>query len=232
MNPAGSARPVGAASERRLRTAVFAPREPTRRRLISLLTAGGIDVQPPVSDDIDADKNLPDVVVIACSTRTAGAKREIRDLKLRFPQAPIVVVVPGGSARRVAQGALEANAEGVVYRAQIAQALVPTVQAVGAKQVVIPQPEYRRSQPVTLSFRERQVLRLAVEGLTNDAIARQLYVSRSTVKSHLTSAFAKLSVRSRSEAAVILLDPDQPASRLVFGDLADGPAQSVAAGGR
>lgn len=216
----------------RLRAAVFAPREPTRRRLASLLTAGGIDVQPPVSEDIDAERSLPDVVVIACSTRMVGAKREIRDLKLRFPDAPVVAIVPGDSAKRVTRGALDANAEGIVYRAQIAQALVPTVQAVGAKQVVLPQPEYRRSQPVTLSFRERQVLRLAVEGLTNDAIARQLFVSRSTVKSHLTSAFAKLSVRSRSEAAVVLLDPDEPASRLVFGEAgSEGPVQSVAAGG-
>jgi DNA-binding CsgD family transcriptional regulator len=67
-----------------------------------------------------------------------------------------------------------------------------------------------------LSYREREVLRLAVGGMTNDAIARALYISRSTVKSHLTSAFAKLSVRSRSEAAAVLSNPDEPATRLLF----------------
>jgi DNA-binding NarL/FixJ family response regulator len=217
-------------SEQRLRAAVFALREPTRRRLASLLTADGIDVLPPVRKDAQAE-DAPDVVVIACSPEAAGAKREIRDLKRRFPQASLVAVVPGASARRVTQGALEAKAEGIVYRSQIAQALAPTVWAVGARQVVVPQPEYRRSQPVSLSFRERQVLRLAVEGLTNDAIARELFVSRSTVKSHLTSGFAKLSVSSRSEAAVVLLDPDEPASRLVFNELgADGPVPAVASG--
>ncbi|HXS47261.1 MAG TPA: response regulator transcription factor [Solirubrobacterales bacterium] len=219
-------------SEQELRAVVFAPREPTRRRLALLLSAGGIDVPPPVRSDGGTDEGAPDVVVIACSPGTADAKREIRDLKRRFPQVPVVAIVPGGSAKRVTQGALEANAEGIVYRSQIAQALVPTVRAVGARQVVIPEPEYRRSQPVTLSFRERQVLRLAVEGLTNDAIASELYVSRSTVKSHLTSAFAKLSVRSRSEAAVILLDPNEPASRLVFNELGnDNPIPSAASGG-
>ncbi len=44
-------------------------------------------------------------------------------------------------------------------------------------------------------------------GMTNAAIAGQLYLAESTVKSHLSSAFAKLGVASRSEAATVILDP-------------------------
>ena len=55
-------------------------------------------------------------------------------------------------------------------------------------------------------------------GLTNSEIAESLFLSESTVKSHLSSAFAKLGVRSRREAAALVLDPDQgPAMALNTG---------------
>jgi DNA-binding NarL/FixJ family response regulator len=46
-------------------------------------------------------------------------------------------------------------------------------------------------------------------GFTNAAIAAKLFLAESTVKSHLSSAFTKLGVHSRHEAAALLADPDQ-----------------------
>ena len=53
------------------------------------------------------------------------------------------------------------------------------------------------------------MLALVVRGLGNRQIALRLFLSESTVKSHLASAFQKLGVRSRKEAAAVLLDPDE-----------------------
>ncbi len=44
-------------------------------------------------------------------------------------------------------------------------------------------------------------------GSTNALIARELGLAESTIKSHLSSAFAKLGVASRAEAAALILDP-------------------------
>jgi DNA-binding NarL/FixJ family response regulator len=46
-----------------------------------------------------------------------------------------------------------------------------------------------------------QVVELVVEGLTNPEIGERLFVSRQTVKSHLSSIFGKVGVSSRAELA-------------------------------
>ena len=51
-----------------------------------------------------------------------------------------------------------------------------------------------------LTARELEVLHLAATGISVDEIARRLYVSPNTVKTHLTHIYGKLGVRGRSEA--------------------------------
>ena len=175
-----------------------------------------------------------DAVVLSCLSTAADVKRSVLDLKRHLPQAPVVALVRDGASGAPVREALEANAEGVLFGDRIGDALVATVRAVSAGQIALPQSQYRHARPVVLSHRERQVLRLAVGGMTNDSIARKLFISRSTVKSHLTSAFAKLSVRSRSEAAAVLSNPNEPATRLVFsghGEEAEADEYALAGGG-
>ena len=80
---------------------------------------------------------------------------------------------------------------------------------VGSGQAVVPRALRASVQRPTLSHRERQVLTLVCEGLTNSQIAEQLFLSESTVKSHLSSAFAKIGVRSRREAAALFIELEQ-----------------------
>lgn len=57
------------------------------------------------------------------------------------------------------------------------------------------------AQPITLSQRELEVLRLLVTGRSNDAIATELVVARSTVKWHVAQIYRKLGVTGRVQAA-------------------------------
>jgi len=55
-------------------------------------------------------------------------------------------------------------------------------------------------QEEPLSNRERDILILISEGLTNKAIADRLYISLSTVKWHTSNIYGKLEVQNRTEA--------------------------------
>jgi DNA-binding CsgD family transcriptional regulator len=72
----------------------------------------------------------------------------------------------------------------------------------------VPQAHSREIEPPALSSREKQILGLVVMGYMNGQIAERLFLAESTIKSHLSSAFAKLGVRSRHEAVDLIVDPD------------------------
>lgn len=79
----------------------------------------------------------------------------------------------------------------------------PPVLLLGERRLV---PDYARARARGLTRRETEVLALAAEGLTSDAIAERLVLSARTVHKHLEHAYAKLGVHNRTEAARRLLE--------------------------
>jgi DNA-binding NarL/FixJ family response regulator len=57
-----------------------------------------------------------------------------------------------------------------------------------------------------LSARQREILEMVVEGLSNAQIAGRLYLSESTIKQHLCAVYKELGVRNRTEAAKTMRD--------------------------
>lgn len=69
------------------------------------------------------------------------------------------------------------------------------------------QPSRRAAQPFPeLTEREREVLGLLAQGLTNAAIAERLVLSAKTVRNHVSSIFSKLQVAGRAEAIIMARD--------------------------
>lgn len=59
-----------------------------------------------------------------------------------------------------------------------------------------------KNHETELSKREQEILQLVVAGYTNPQIASRLIISENTVKAHMQNIFAKLKVRSRTQAAM------------------------------
>ena len=65
--------------------------------------------------------------------------------------------------------------------------------------------ENRQKNDYSLTHREKQVLKYLIQGLSNEEIAQQLYVTVATVKAHLSSIFSKFCVKNRTQAIVMAL---------------------------
>ena len=141
-----------------------------------------------------------------------GAVSSVRDLIEQLTRRCAhgrIVVICESDERWEVRCALAAGAAGVVVHAALDSCLGPSVRAVQVGQLCVPQARWRQVHPPALSTREKQILGLVVMGYMNSQIARQLVLAESTIKSHLSSAFAKLGVRSRNEAVDLIADPER-----------------------
>ncbi len=137
----------------------------------------------------------------------SAAAQLVELLRRELEPARVVVICPAIQRWEV-RALLSAGAAGVVLEEEMAGALGPCLQAVRVGQVCVPRRQWRQIAPPALSAREKQILGLVVMGYMNSQIAERLFLAESTVKSHLSSAFGKLGVRSRNEAVNLILDPE------------------------
>jgi DNA-binding NarL/FixJ family response regulator len=193
-----------------------------RRRLAALLHRGTIEVVAAADDVnalLDRSGRQLDAVVLAGGHGLLARGGPVELLRTLRPASSIVVVCAGGTA--VVRKALRAGVDGFVTEPEVEHALQGTIAAVLAGQISVPRSIRDRIAWTTFSLREKQVLQLVAAGLTNGQIAERLFLSESTIKSHLSSSFRKLGVSSRAEAAAAVLDPD---AGLVIGQPISSPA--------
>jgi len=194
--------------------AVLSDGDLAARRIETVLAADGMRVAARArgTADIGADRGVePDVLVVGCGRGITERDNQMRRMRRGLPRTRIVAVMPEDSRRGVRR-ALEAGADGVVFETQLESSLSLTVRTVMAGQTVVPAAGRLELDRPTLSTREKQVLAMVVAGMSNKAIAGELYLAESTVKCHLSSAFSKLGVRSRNEAADLIVNSGSASS--------------------
>ena len=184
-----------------------------RDGLIVTLEAVGRDVSA-----LEEAGRRPTMLVIEARNEGREIERILDWAGKRLAGAVVLVVLP--SAERFDVGLLlSMGADGVVLERDLDAVLGPVARAAAAGQVSVPAELRHPIQRPALSHRERQILGLAVAGLTNAEIARRFFISESTVKTHLSSAFRRLGVHSRREAAALIFASDEVLRRSVLGSV-------------
>lgn len=127
---------------------------------------------------------------------------DIRELALRVQ----VIVLTAEEDPTSAMDALRAGARAVVFKRFAVDTLLDAIRAVGAGHVWMPPflqaqilDEFRHDTREPLTRREREIVALVTQGLRNTEVARALFISEQTVKTHLNNVFHKLGIRDRVE---------------------------------
>lgn len=195
---------AGRAAPARRRAAVVAADEIFARRALAAAARAGVEVTATAPETTGlALRPAPDVLVLGPGADLDGAAAWAR----RSSPCPALLVVAADDGGRGVREALSAGADAVVLESELDETLGPALAAAGGSHLVLPRSVRETLAKPVLSTRERQVAGMVVLGLTNAEIAAKLHVAETTVKSHLTSIFRKLGVRSRSEASARILDP-------------------------
>lgn len=171
-----------------------------------------VTVARTVRETVDAVIRLrPEVCLIDRHFAGDDGLAVIGDLAVAAPGTKVLVLSADPDTDGVLR-ALSAGAAGYLHKTRGVTALTAAISRVQRGEVVIdvprapstrrpPQQDAARRLAAFLTGRERQCLRLLVEGLDTTGIAAKLGVSRATVRTHVQSLLTKLGVHSRLEAA-------------------------------
>jgi two-component system NarL family response regulator len=148
----------------------------------------------------------PDVTLMDLRMPRLEGVQAIRQIRAEDPQASIIVLTTFDHDEDIYAG-LRAGAKAYLLKDVQPEELFRCIRAVHAGEAYL-QPRVaaklaQRMHEESLTEREVQILKLLAEGRSNRAIGQALFITESTVKSHLKSLFAKLDVTSRAEAIAL-----------------------------
>lgn len=157
-----------------------------------------MDIRMPVMDGLEATRQL---------------------LADESPGAPKVLILTTFDADEYVYEALRAGASGFLLKDTDPEHLIAGVRVVAAGDALLApsvtrrlirefacRPAVRRAHPrelAALTEREREILTLVAQGLSNDEIATALFISPATSKTHVSRVMMKLEARDRAQLVVI-----------------------------
>jgi two-component system nitrate/nitrite response regulator NarL len=192
----------------------------TRDGLAALLAGHGFDVVGQASDGleaIDLARELqPDVVLLDLSMPGMGGLDALPRLRNEAPSCEVVVLTASGDEDNLL-AAIRGGAAGYLLKTEPPERLVDFLHGAASGEAALSGIVARRlldqvrngkqaeggvpdSIALRLSARELEVLLLLDEHLGTDQIAKRLFISEHTVRSHVKSLLRKLNVSSRREA--------------------------------
>jgi NarL family two-component system response regulator LiaR len=155
----------------------------------------------------------PNVVLMDLLMPKMDGVNATKIIKERWPQIQIIALTSFDEKEYV-EGALKAGASGYLLKNVSAEELVSAIQraAIGqpslspeAAQVLIQKVTKPEKSDFNLTEREKKILELMVEGLSNNEIAERLVIGQATVKFHVGNVLSKLDVNSRTEAVILAM---------------------------
>jgi DNA-binding NarL/FixJ family response regulator len=151
----------------------------------------------------------PDLVLMDLRMPQMDGIEATEEIVQRVPDARVLVFT-AYSERALLQRGLESGATGYVLKEASHETLLKAIEKVAAGETfvdpaLIPSLATGRDGQEILTQREREILQLLADGMSNADVAQRLYISPETVKSHVRHILAKLEAETRTQAVAIAL---------------------------
>jgi DNA-binding NarL/FixJ family response regulator len=180
---------------------------------LSLSRAPHIRVIGEASDGISAVelamRRKPDVVIMDVRMPGMDGLEATKELMKRMPDGKVLIFTAYSERSLLSRG-LESGAKGYILKEAPHETLVRALEKVAAGDTYVDpalMPAFLagKDRDEMLTAREREILQLLADGMSNADVAGKLFISQETVKSHVRHILTKLEADTRTHAVAIAL---------------------------
>lgn len=156
-----------------------------------------------------AERRRPDVIVMDLRMPGMDGIEATEEIMRRLPDAKVLIFT-AYSERALLQRGLESGARGYILKEAPHETLLRAIEKVAAGETFVDPAlmsalTQSRGGADVLTPREREILQLLADGMSNADAAGQLFISQETVKSHVRHILTKLEADTRTQAVAIAL---------------------------
>jgi DNA-binding NarL/FixJ family response regulator len=180
---------------------------------LSLSRAPNIRVVGEASDGESAialaERRRPNVVIMDVRMPGMDGLQATKQISDKFPDVAVLIFTAYSERSLLSRG-LESGAKGYILKEAPHQTLLRAIEKVAAGDgyvdpALMPAFLTGKDQTDMLTTREREILQLLADGMSNADVATKLFISQETVKSHVRHILAKLEADTRTHAVAIAL---------------------------
>jgi DNA-binding NarL/FixJ family response regulator len=156
-----------------------------------------------------AERRRPDVVIMDLRMPGMDGIEATEMITVRVPDTAVLIFTAYSERALLARG-LESGAKGYILKEAPHETLLKAIEKVAGGETFIDpalMPSFVQGKDGTeiLTQREREILQLLADGMSNADVAARLFISQETVKSHVRHILAKLEADTRTQAVAIAL---------------------------
>lgn len=155
-----------------------------------------------------AERRRPNVVIMDVRMPGMDGIEATKALLEKVPTTAVLIFTAYGERSLLDRG-LEAGAKGYILKEAPHHTLLRAIEKVASGEGYVDpalMPEFlTRDREDMLTGREREILQLLADGMSNADVAARLFISQETVKSHVRHILAKLEADTRTHAVAIAL---------------------------
>ncbi|WP_258166394.1 response regulator transcription factor [Paenibacillus sp. PCH8] len=165
----------------------------------------------------------PDVMLLDIQMPVMNGLEALRYIRANHPKIKVIILTTFAESDYILEGMAE-GAQGYVMKDMDADRLIESIRDVMKGQYILPSLiaaklaqharelhhkvglAKREVQTIQLTYREKELARLLVQGLSNQEVAEMMCIAEGTARNYISNLYSKIGVEDRTQAILLLQD--------------------------